>query len=75
MGRFEEGKSCPSLWIPRCSGEQAASQKLSGMVAVIASLTTGTEQDVDEVDTVCVNEGECTGVRVCAGIPGVMAKL
>ena len=75
MGVFEEGVSCHSLWICRCSGEPVTPHKLSDVIAVVTSLVAATEPYVDKVDTICINDGQCTGIGVCTHIPIIVTEL
>ena len=42
---------------------------------MLANLVAVAEPNVDEVDTRRVNDGNCTGFRVCTRVPGVVTEL
>ena len=75
LSRFEEGKSGRGLWIRCCGREQPASQKLLGVVAVVTSLVAGTKPDVDNVNTICMNDGEGASTRVRTLVARTMTEL
>ena len=42
---------------------------------MIACPATGTEQDIDKVNAICMDDGERASVRVRACTPGVVTEL
>ena len=72
---FEKSESCRGLRICRRGREQPAPHKLLGVIAMDTNLVAAAELDIDEVDTGCVDDGKCTGVRFCTRVPVIVTEL
>ena len=65
------------MWVDRCGGEESSAEKLLNAGSVVTGFGTPTVCEVEEVDTVDMDNGEgpSAGLGVCAWVGGVVAKL